>query len=46
MVNRQEQKKVEDFQKRETKIKDFMTKMEKGALAEDNKKQKFLEDNI
>ncbi len=38
MVNAQEQKKIDEFQKREKRIQDFMTKMEKGALAEDNKK--------
>ena len=45
-VNRQEQKKIEELQKRENKIQQFMTKMEQSVVAEENKKQKFLEDNI
>lgn len=39
MVDRQERKKIEEFKKREKRINDFMTKMEQGAIAEDNKKQ-------
>ncbi|CDW79528.1 UNKNOWN [Stylonychia lemnae] len=46
MVNEQERKKVEEFQKREKKISDFMSKLEKGALAEVNKKQAYLEEQI
>ena len=46
LVNAQEQKKKDEFQKREDRIKEFMTRVEHGVLAEENKKQKFLEENI
>eukprot|EP00347_Sterkiella_histriomuscorum_P021570 403333518 len=46
MVNEQERKKVEEFQKREMRIQGFMTKMEQGAIAEENKKHAYLEEQI
>lgn len=46
MVDAQERKKREEFQAREQKIATFMEKMEKSVVAEENKKQKLLEDNM
>lgn len=46
MVNEQERKKVEEFQRRERRIQEFMTKMEQGAIAEENKKHAYLEEQI
>lgn len=46
MVNEQERKKIEEFQKREKKISEFMNKMEKNPVAEDNKKQIYLEEQF
>lgn len=46
IVNEQERKKVEEFQKREKKIQDFMTRMEQGALVEENRKHAYLEAQV
>ena len=43
IVNEQERKKVEEFQRRERRIQEFMTKLEQGALVEENKKHAYLE---
>lgn len=45
-VDEQERKKREEFAAREYRIQTFMTKMENSVVAEENKKLKFLEDNI
>jgi hypothetical protein len=46
MVDAQERKKKEEFQAREQRIAQFMGKMEKSVVAEENKKQKLIEDTI
>ncbi len=46
MVDAQERKKREEFQAREHRIQEFMGKMEKTVVAEENKKQKLIEETI
>jgi hypothetical protein len=46
MVNEQERKQRAAVQAREDRVKEFMTRMEGSVIAEENKKQKLLEDNI
>lgn len=45
-VDADERKKREEFQAREDRINAFMGKMEKTVIAEENKKQKLLDDNV
>ena len=46
MVDQQEQDKVDAFNRRMNRVKNFMEKMEAGVIQEENKKAKFLEDTI
>ena len=46
MVDEKDRQYQERLQARADRIKNFMTKMENSVVAEENKKQKFLEDNI
>ena len=46
MVDAQEKKKKDEFQARVARVQEFMGRMEKSVVAEENKKQKLLEDNI
>jgi len=46
MVNKQEQAQRDAIQKREDRVKQFMSKMEQGALAEDNRKHQLINDQI
>ena len=46
LINEQERQKREEVERREKRVSDFMNKMEATVVAEENKKAKFLEDNI
>lgn len=46
MVDKQEQKQRDALKAREDRVKDFMTRMEQGALAEDNRKAQMINENI